>query len=92
MNNFKSKSAGNACHSTEIFHWTVKFIKASKDTVLRSFNAFFIESFVRKSPIRLRANPDVATQNCPWAWKRRDAWLSVAVALCVALVWIYFTG
>ena len=28
LNNFKSQSAGNACHSTEIFDWTVKFVKA----------------------------------------------------------------
>ena len=26
------------------------------------------------------------------AWRRRDVWLTVLVALCVALVWIYFTG
>ncbi len=25
-------------------------------------------------------------------WRRRDLWLSILVAACVALVWLYFTG
>lgn len=26
------------------------------------------------------------------AWRRRDLWLSVVVAICVGAVWVYFTG
>jgi hypothetical protein len=25
-------------------------------------------------------------------WRRRDVWLSIALAACVGLVWLYFTG
>jgi SSS family solute:Na+ symporter len=25
-------------------------------------------------------------------WRRRDVWLSIALAACVGLVWVYFTG
>ncbi len=34
--------------------------------------------------------PDLAPSEP--AWKRRDLWLSILVAACVALVWLYFTG
>jgi len=25
-------------------------------------------------------------------WRRRDVWLSIALAVCVILVWLYFSG
>ncbi len=36
------------------------------------------------------ATPDLAP-SMP-AWRRRDLWLSLLVAACVGLVWLYFTG
>ncbi len=36
------------------------------------------------------ATPDLAPSDP--AWRRKDAWLSVLVVICVAAVWLYFTG
>ena len=36
------------------------------------------------------ATPDLAPSSP--AWRRKDLWLSILVLVCVAMVWLYFTG